>query len=100
MGSAQGGRPSPGSACAEARVPGPAGERAQLVLRVGWAEGPGSAALLEPPRLWAEPREEARSGLALPAEFPVCKMPKKKPTPIQLNPAPDGSAVNGTSSAE
>uniref|UniRef100_A0A8I5QJP8 Dual specificity mitogen-activated protein kinase kinase 1 n=3 Tax=Boreoeutheria TaxID=1437010 RepID=A0A8I5QJP8_HUMAN len=27
-------------------------------------------------------------------------MPKKKPTPIQLNPAPDGSAVNGTSSAE
>ncbi|KAK2086670.1 Dual specificity mitogen-activated protein kinase kinase 1 [Saguinus oedipus] len=27
-------------------------------------------------------------------------MPKKKPTSIQLNPAPDGSAVNGTSSAE
>ncbi|XP_049638761.1 dual specificity mitogen-activated protein kinase kinase 1 [Suncus etruscus] len=27
-------------------------------------------------------------------------MPKKKPTPIQLNPAPDGSAVNGTSAAE
>ncbi|TRZ23634.1 hypothetical protein HGM15179_003433 [Zosterops borbonicus] len=27
-------------------------------------------------------------------------MPKKKPGPIQLNPAPDGSAVNGTSSAE
>ncbi|XP_007606082.4 dual specificity mitogen-activated protein kinase kinase 1 [Cricetulus griseus] len=27
-------------------------------------------------------------------------MPKKKPTPIQLNPTPDGSAVNGTSSAE
>nr|XP_023414152.1 dual specificity mitogen-activated protein kinase kinase 1 [Loxodonta africana] len=27
-------------------------------------------------------------------------MPKKKPTPIQLNPAPDGSAVNGTTSAE
>ncbi|KAK2539358.1 Map2k1 [Columba livia] len=27
-------------------------------------------------------------------------MPKKKPGPIQLNPAPDGSTVNGTSSAE
>ncbi|NXN03998.1 MP2K1 kinase, partial [Sylvia borin] len=27
-------------------------------------------------------------------------MPKKKPGPIQLNPAPDGSAVNGTSSAD
>ncbi|XP_072838180.1 dual specificity mitogen-activated protein kinase kinase 1 isoform X2 [Pogona vitticeps] len=27
-------------------------------------------------------------------------MPKKKPMPIQLNPAPDGSTINGTSAAE
>uniref|UniRef100_A0ACB8E562 Uncharacterized protein n=1 Tax=Sphaerodactylus townsendi TaxID=933632 RepID=A0ACB8E562_9SAUR len=27
-------------------------------------------------------------------------MPKKKPMPIQLNPAPDGSSINGTSSAD
>ncbi|XP_072470764.1 dual specificity mitogen-activated protein kinase kinase 1 isoform X2 [Notamacropus eugenii] len=27
-------------------------------------------------------------------------MPKKKPMPIQLNPTPDGSTINGTSSAE
>lgn len=27
-------------------------------------------------------------------------MPKKKPVPIQLNPVPDGSAINGTSAAE
>ncbi|KAJ6662903.1 hypothetical protein lerEdw1_011107 [Lerista edwardsae] len=27
-------------------------------------------------------------------------MPKKKPMPIQLTPTPDGSAINGTSSAE
>ncbi|KAL8197419.1 UNVERIFIED_CONTAM: hypothetical protein K2H54_023809 [Gekko kuhli] len=27
-------------------------------------------------------------------------MPKKKPMPIQLNPTPDGSAINGTSAAD
>lgn len=67
MGSAQG-----AARAQETRVlrrESPAGERAQLVVRVGWAEGPRSAALIEPPGLSAEPREEARSGRALPAEL-------------------------------
>ncbi|XP_048337775.1 translation initiation factor IF-2-like [Sphaerodactylus townsendi] len=42
---------------------------------------------------------------ASPASPPAARsagptMPKKKPMPIQLNPAPDGSSINGTSSAE
>lgn len=52
-------------------------------------------------RRGAAQREEARgAALRVGSAFPGSKMPKKKPTPIQLNPAPDGSAVNGTSSAE
>lgn len=67
MGSAQGAVRAQGTGVL--RQESLTGERAQLVLRVGWAEGPRSAALIEPPRLWAEPREEARSGRALPAEL-------------------------------
>ena len=44
--------------------------------------------------------KRGRLPLGVGSAFPRFKMPKKKPTPIQLNPAPDGSAVNGTSSAE
>ncbi|KAM5170288.1 dual specificity mitogen-activated protein kinase kinase 1 [Mantella aurantiaca] len=39
-----------------------------------------------------------QSGSSQPAT--VQKMPKKKPLPIQLNPTPDGTAVNGTPIAE
>lgn len=62
----------------------------------------------ELPPEFAAPQEVARTSpkwgrgrsVRSPERRVRAKMPKKKPGPIQLNPAPDGSAVNGTSSAE
>lgn len=63
-----------------------------------WGAAPKFASRRDVRRTW--PKWGRGRSVRHALRWPGGNMPKKKPGPIQLNPAPDGSAVNGTSSAE